>query len=79
FNIFNRDHVPAKGIFQVMRGIGNLIREIHYLRINRFLSGIQIELIFSKQVNVKIVIIIINELAGVNATMFDRYGQTSWR
>ncbi|HCN7477736.1 TPA: hypothetical protein N6274_003905, partial [Escherichia coli] len=55
------------------------IREIHYLRINRFLSGIQIELIFSKQVNVKIVIIIINELAGVNATMFDRYGQTSWR
>ena len=56
-----------------MRGIGNLIREIHYLRINRFLSGIQIELIFSKQVNVKIVIIIINELAGVNATMFDRY------
>ncbi|SWC24051.1 Uncharacterised protein [Klebsiella pneumoniae] len=54
-----------------MRGIGNLIREIHYLRINRFLSGIQIELIFSKQVNVKIVIIIINELAGSSCSAGD--------
>ena len=47
-----------------MRGVGNLIREIHYLRINRFLSGIQIELIFSKQVSIKIKVIIINEFAG---------------